>query len=69
MLAPYAEEIDGFSSRQLLLSAATPSKHEVVRDLKSLLLGCARARPALARGHELENWTSWRMAATGGTTH
>ena len=42
VLAPYAEEIDGFSSRQLLLSAATPSKHEVVRDLKSLLLGCAR---------------------------
>ena len=42
VLAPYAEEVDGFSSRQLLLSAATPSKHEVVRDLKSLLLGCAR---------------------------
>ena len=42
VLASYADEVDGFSSRQLLLSVATPSKREVVRDLKALLLGCAR---------------------------
>ena len=66
VLAPHAEEVDGFSSRQVV-EAATPSKHEVVRDLKSLLLGCARdPRWLAAMAGELD---CWRMAAIGGITH
>ena len=43
-----AAEMDGFSAAQLMQRTASPSKYEVVRDLKALLVGCARPPAWLA---------------------